>query len=122
MDTKYEVAWFIKHICNWIEYEYLDKKHTSFQYDFNNDKMAWIVNDKAIEKRIQKELYKRLGFCSLVIYTLLPSENTYPNGELRIGLYENLVPANKLYIRLNDGSERSLETLIKEAEENVKIN
>lgn len=122
MDAKYEVAYFIRCICNWIEYEYLDKKHISFQYDFNNDKMAWIVNDKAIEKRIQKELYKRLGFCSLVIYTLLPSENTYPNGELRIGLYENLVPANKLYIRLSDGSERSLETLIKEAEENVKIN
>lgn len=72
MDTKREVAGFINHICNWVEYEHLDKGHTGFKYDFNNDKMAYLVNDKGIEKRIRKELYRRLGLDYMVIYTLLP--------------------------------------------------
>lgn len=88
MDIKYEVAQFIRCICNWIEHEHLDKKHTSFQYDFNNDEMAWIINDKGIEKRIQKELHRRLGLDSMVIYTLLPSKNANLNGELRVRLHD----------------------------------
>lgn len=86
MDSKHEVAYFIRHICNWISYEYIDKDHTAFKYDLNNDKLAWIVNDKGIEKRIQKELYEMLGLDSMVTYTLLPSENAYLNGELRVRL------------------------------------
>lgn len=87
MDIKYEVAYFIRHICNRISYKYIDKGHTAFKYDLN-DKLAWIVNDKGLEKRIQKELYEMLGLDSMVIYTLLPSENAYPNGELRVKLYQ----------------------------------
>lgn len=89
MDVKYEVSRFIRHICNWIEYEYIKNGHISFQYDFNNDKMAYIVVDKGIEIRIQKELHKRLGLDSMVTYTLLPSENVNLNGELRVRLYES---------------------------------
>ena len=95
MDTKREISSFIRVICSWVEYEYVKKRHTNFKYDLNNDKLAWIINDKAIEKRIQKELCKRLGLDSIVVYTLLPFEDINLNGELRIRLKENMIDLTK---------------------------
>lgn len=88
MDDKKEIKRFIMFICDWVEDAYKKEGHIGFSYDFNNDKTAYLVNDKGIEKRIQKELYKRLGLDSFVIYTLLPSDRAYLSGELRIRLYD----------------------------------
>lgn len=91
MDNRKAVKEFINYICDWIEYEYTKEGHDNYGYDLRSDILSYLVADKGIDKRIQKQLFKRLGLKSKVDYKLNISEYTYPNGELRIKLYKEKV-------------------------------
>lgn len=114
MDTKKEVKEFINYMCYLIEYMYKNDKYTGFSYELHNDKLAYLMNDKGIEKRIQKELYKRLKMNSRVVYSLSQSPRDCLYGELKVRLYEDMILASDLYAISNDGKKKSLEDLIKE--------
>lgn len=88
MDNRKIVKDFITYICNWIEDEYRTYGHDGFSYEIRDNKLYYLVADKCIDKRIQKQLLKRLGLRSRVKYELNASEYIYPNGELRIKLYK----------------------------------
>jgi hypothetical protein len=85
-DNKKIVADFINNMCDWVERGYNDNNHRGFRQPINNDKLAFILADKGIEKRINKQLFKRLGLESIVRYELNPSTNKYPYGDLIIEL------------------------------------
>lgn len=87
MDNKKIVKEFIAFICDWIEKGYKNKEYTGFNYNFHNDKMSYLIADKGIEKRIKKQLVKRLGFKVRVEYIILPSQYKYPDGKLNIKLF-----------------------------------
>jgi|GEM_PF-5161642 len=89
MDDKKKVKEFVNYICNWIEYEYKTKNNIRFSYDLRNDRMSCIIADKGIEKRMSKELYKRLRINSAVSYIQTASVNEYPDGEIKIKLILN---------------------------------
>lgn len=72
---------FIDYICGWVEHEYKSKNHDGFRESLD-EKEGYLVADKGIEKRIQKQLYKRLNLRSTVQYEFYP------------------VYGGKLYIRL----------------------
>lgn len=86
MDDKKKIKEFVNYICNWIEHEYKTKNHIGFSYDLSNDRMSYIIADKGIEKRISKEIYKRLGLSAIVSYVQTISVNKYLDGEIRAKL------------------------------------
>lgn len=87
MDDKRRIKGFIVFICNWIEDGYKNKGYTGFNYNFHNDKMAYLIADKGIEERIKRQLIKRLGLKARVEYTLIPSQCKYCDGKLEIKLF-----------------------------------
>lgn len=90
MDNKKLIKDFINNICDWIEVEYKNKGHTGFSYELRNDKLGYLIADKGIEKRIEKQIFKRLNLKSKVEYSTYPFTcNEYINGEIKIKLYEN---------------------------------
>jgi hypothetical protein len=91
MDNRKIVKDFIDYISNWIEDEYKNHGNIGFWHEIHNDKLSYLVADKGIDKRIQKQLFKKLGLKSKVDYELNISEYTYPNGELKIKLYKEEV-------------------------------
>lgn len=102
MDSKKIIKDFIIHICDWVENEYKNKEHDSFAYDIRNDKMSYLIADKGIEKRIEKQLFKRFGLKSSVKYTLEPSMFEYLNGEIKIKIIKSYISQN---IEWNFGEE-----------------
>lgn len=60
--------------------------HDGFRYCLTNDKIAYLIADKGIEKRIEKMLSKKFGLKSKVYYETKTSPNRYLDGELRIKL------------------------------------
>ena len=89
MDDKKKVKEFVNHICDWIEYEYKTKNHIGFSCTLSNNRMSYIIADKGIEKRISKELYKRLRINSTVSCTQTAPVNEYLDGEIKIKLILN---------------------------------
>jgi hypothetical protein len=88
MDNRKIVKDFITYICNWIEDDYRTYGHDGFSYEIRDNKLSYLLTDKGIDKRIQKQLLKRLNIKSRVDYQLNVSEYIYPNSELRIKLYK----------------------------------
>lgn len=85
MDNKKMVAYVIKYICDRIEHEYRKYNYDGFMENINNYEEAYYLKDKGIEKRIQRQLMKRLNVGSEVQYEFYP------------------VGYGKLYIRLLKG-------------------
>ena len=88
MDKKKIVKEFIIYACNIIEFNLKSEKYDYCSIDVPND-IVYLLADKGIDKRLEKLIFKRLGIKSNVIYRLFPSENLYPNGELRVVLFYN---------------------------------
>lgn len=63
--------------------------HTGFRVELSHDRTAYLIADKGIEKRIQKILWKKYGLASNVIYELIPSDNIYLDGSLRIKIVDD---------------------------------
>lgn len=78
MDNKKTVKDFIMYVCNWIEIEYRSKNSTHFCYKIEDEDMSCLLIDKAIERRIQNELKKRIGVDSYIVHNY---------SELKIRLY-----------------------------------
>lgn len=89
MDDKKRVKEFINNICDWIEDKHKECRRNGFSYELTNDRMSYLIADKGIEKRIAKQLFKRLGLKSYVEYAFSPSPNEYLDGELKIKLISN---------------------------------
>lgn len=62
---------FINYICNRMEYEHKEYNYDGF-IESLRDKEAYAVKDKGIEKRIQKQLFKKLRLKSEVKYAYYP--------------------------------------------------
>lgn len=86
MDNKKIVKDFINYICDNVEYNLRVKGHYGFLLNLTNDRMSYLIADKAIEIRIKNMLLKEFGLKSEVFYELKTSPHLYPNGELRIQL------------------------------------
>jgi hypothetical protein len=86
MDDRKTVKEFINYVCGEIEIEYKEKGHNGFSYEFKNDKIAYLLADKGTEKRIEKQLFKRLGLISKVTYKMSESQFLYPNAILKVRL------------------------------------
>jgi len=71
VDSRKVTKDFINHICDWVEWEYRNKNHDGFIENLDN-KLAYLVADKNIEKRIQNQLFKRLKLKSTVQYEFYP--------------------------------------------------
>lgn len=63
--------------------------HTGFRVELSHDRTAYLIADKGIEKRIQNILWKKYGLASNVIYELIPSDNIYLDGSLRIKIVDD---------------------------------
>ncbi|MDP4146968.1 MAG: hypothetical protein Q8936_21260 [Bacillota bacterium] len=90
MDTKKEIKMFINYVCDWVEYQYRKNGHNGFVYNLRNNLMPYLIADKGIEKRISKQLNKRLGLKTKVEYTLIPPLNKYSDGELKIKILRDV--------------------------------
>lgn len=76
MDSKKQVKDFITYICDWVESEYKDKGYDGFEHHLNDVKLSYLVADKGIDKRIQKQLFERLNLQSKVAYELSALDGT----------------------------------------------
>ncbi|WP_252251214.1 hypothetical protein [Clostridium sp. VAP52] len=86
MNNKKIVKEFINYISMSIEYNFRVKHHNGFLLNLTNDKMSYLISDKAIEIRIKNILWKEYGLMSQVTYEVKPSPNLYLDGELRVRL------------------------------------
>lgn len=86
MDNKKKIKNFINYVCDYVQYGFKTNGHDSFRYYLTNDKMAYLIADKGIEKRIEKILIKEFCLNSRVVYETKPSPNKYLDGELRVKL------------------------------------
>ena len=84
MDTKKLIKDFIDKTIEFVITKHKNEMHTGFRVELSNDRTAYLIADKGIEKRIQNILWKKYGLASNVIYELRPSENIYLDGSLRI--------------------------------------
>lgn len=89
MDGRKVTKRFVDFICDCVECEYKAKGHDNFWYELKDNKETYFIADKGIEKRIQKQLLKRLGLNSKVKFEIKPSINER-NAELRVKLIENI--------------------------------
>lgn len=88
IDSRKITKRFIEFVCDFVVDGYKNG-NDCFMYELRDDKEAYVIADKGIEKRIQKKLFKRLGIQSQVQYEITCSEYVYPHGELRIKLIKN---------------------------------
>lgn len=65
-----------------------NEMHTGLIVELSNDRTAYLIADKGIEKRIQKILWKKYGLAANVIYELIPSANMHLDGLLRIKIVD----------------------------------
>lgn len=72
MDNNKIVKKFINYVCDRIEYEHIEYNYDGFTENINSEKLAYLLRDKGIEKRIQKQLLKRLELKSIVQYEFYP--------------------------------------------------
>lgn len=86
MDNKKLVKDFISYICDWVEYSLRVNGHDGLYYNVTNDKMAYLIVDKAIEIRIKNMLLKKFGLKSEVFYEFKELPNLHFDGELRVKL------------------------------------
>lgn len=89
MDDRKKIKEFINYICDWVEGEHKEYGCDGFVYELTNDRMSYLIADKGIEKRITKQLFKRLGVKLDIYYILSPSSNQYLDGKLIIKLIIN---------------------------------
>lgn len=80
---------FINYICDWVEHSYRLNGDDSFIYEIPDDNITYLISDKGIEKRLQKQLTKRLDMESSVEYKLTFPEYQFPRGEINIRLIKN---------------------------------
>jgi hypothetical protein len=79
MDTKKEIKRFIDYICDWVEDEFINKGNNGFSYEFKDDEMSYLLADKGIEKRIKKQLLKKLRLNIKVEHITSGTQFTYSN-------------------------------------------
>ena len=84
VDNKKIVKQFIASVCDSVDYNLRVKNHNTFLFNFSNDRIAYLIADKGIEKRISKKLLKKFDLYAEVIYEMKPSCNTYLDAELSI--------------------------------------
>lgn len=93
IDSRHLTKDFIEYICGWVESEYKTKNHDGFTESLNEEE-GYLVADKGIEKRIQKQLFKRLNLKSLVKYEIDPRTG---EGKLYIRLLKDeYIPSIKM--------------------------
>lgn len=89
MDTKKIIKDFIDKTVEVVITKHKNEMHTGFRVELTNDRTAYLIADKGIEKRIQKILWKKYGLASNVIYDLIPSANMHLDGLLRIKIIDD---------------------------------
>lgn len=77
---------FIYNVCKWVCYEYVGEEHDGFIEYVNDDKIAYLLKDKGVEKRIQEQLQKRLNLSVKVEYVFYPSHR---KGKIYIQLLKD---------------------------------
>ena len=88
MDTKKLIKDFIDKTVQFVITKHKNEMHTGFRVELINDRTAYLIADKGIEKRIQNILWKKYGLVTNVIYELIPSANLYLDGSLRIKIID----------------------------------
>ena len=88
IDTKKLIKDFIDKTVQFVITKHKNEMHTGFRVELTNDRTAYLIADKGIEKRIQNILWKKYGLASNVIYELRPSANLYLDGSLRIKIID----------------------------------
>ena len=89
IDTKKLIKDFIDKTVEFVITKHKNEMHTGFRVELSNDRTAYLIADKGIEKRIQKILGKKYGLASNVIYELIPSVNMHLDGSLRIKIVDD---------------------------------
>lgn len=89
MDTKKLIKDFIDKTVEFVITKHKNEMHTGFRVELSNDRTAYLIADKGVEKRIQKILWKKYGLAANVIYELIPSANLYLDGLLRIKIIDD---------------------------------
>ncbi|MBB6625246.1 hypothetical protein H7E67_17665 [Clostridium gasigenes] len=49
-DDKKHIKEFINYICDWVEYKLIVNSHYWFSHQLGNDRMAYLIADKGIER------------------------------------------------------------------------
>ena len=99
MNNQKVIKEFIDNLCSWIENEYKNEGHTRFAKLLRNDRLSYLIADEGIERRIEKQLFKRLGLKTRVRYRLYPSIHQYLDDEIDITIYKPYEPFEREYIR-----------------------
>ena len=89
MDTKKIIKDFIDKTVEVVITKHKNEMHTGLRVELSNDRTAYLIADKGIEKRIQNILWKKYGLASNVIYELIPSANMHLDGLLRIKIIDD---------------------------------
>ena len=89
IDTKKLIKDFIDKTVEVVITKHKNEMYTGLIVELSNDRTAYLIADKGIEKRIQKILWKKYGLATNVIYELIPSENIYLDGSLRIKIIDD---------------------------------
>lgn len=86
MDYKKQVKNFIDYICEWVNDRYINYNENGFSYTISgDDKLSYIIKDKAIDKRITKTLKKKYNINAEVIYEVnIFGVYRYLGGEIKI--------------------------------------
>lgn len=89
IDTKKLIKDFIDNTVEFVITKHKNEMHTGFRVELTNDRTAYLIADKGIEKRIQNILWKKYGLAANVIYELIPSANIYLDASLRIKIIDD---------------------------------
>lgn len=104
IDSRKLAKGFIDYICNWVEQEYKIKNYDSFRENIPIFEEAYCLRDKGIEKRIQKQLLKRLNLKSTARYEI--NQEVY--GMLYIKLLKDeYIPSIKMPKELRELEDKN---------------